>query len=316
MDTARIARLFMTFCLCAPAATAFGHTFSLSQYEAELDRLTALANRASANPAAAEAAVQDLRGGWKVESGGQVFAVDTTPMVEEFEKLKASGDNRIADRLLQRLGVLHADALAFDQQPRDSSRARAALGQILGRREFHQVHGPSWLDRLEFRIDTWISRVLSRFFGSSSVPVINRILVWVLVAIAALGVTFLVYRAIRQNARVESITLEAPPEAAKPWRLWIEESEAAAHKGLWREAIHLAYWSAISFLEERGLWRPDQARTPREYVRLLPSTSEQRSALSRLTRQLEATWYGREEAGPEAFAEALTQLENLGCRRA
>jgi hypothetical protein len=62
------------------------------------------------------------------------------------------------------------------------------------------------------------------------------------------------------------------------------------------------------------MWRPDQARTPREYLRLLAADSQHRGTLTRLTRRLEVTWYGREIAGPETFAETVANLEELGCR--
>ena len=318
MHTARIARSFsVTFCLCAAlAAAAAARTLSLSEYAQELDRLSIMAGEASANPAAAEAAREELRGGWKVESGGQAFDVDTGWMLDCFDRLKASPDNRIRDQLLERIRALRADALAFVQPPPDSARARATLERILARREFHEVHGPSWLDRLKFRMELWIFRLLSRLFGSSSVPVINRVVVWILVAIAVLVLASFIYRAINKSAGLESIMLETPPAAAKKWRLWMEEAEEAAGRGLWREAIHLAYWAAISFLEESGTWRPDQARTPREYLRLLPAGSDERRALVTLTRQLERTWYGSERAGPDGFAAALADLEKLGCRRA
>ena len=80
-------------------------------------------------------------------------------------------------------------------------------------------------------------------------------------------------------------------------------------------AVNLAYWGGISFLEESGMWRPDQARTPREYLRLLPADSQHRATLSTLTRQLEVTWYGNQQASPDTFSETLIHLEELGCRQ-
>ncbi|MBV9624650.1 MAG: DUF4129 domain-containing protein [Acidobacteria bacterium] len=306
----------LIFCLCAALALgASGRSLSMPQYTSELDRLSALAAEAIDRPAAASMACEELRGGWNVESRGQVFDIDTAWMLDGFKKLKAKPDNAIRDQLLDRIMALRSDAQAFEEQPPDSAAARNALKQILGRREFHQVRGPSRLDRLKFRIQLWILRFLARFFGSSSVPVINRIVVWILVSIALLFAIFFVYRSIKQSARVESLMLETPSRVARNWRAWMEDSEAAGAKGLWREAIHLGYWAAVSFLEESGTWRPDQARTPREYLRLLPAESEQRSTLAILTGRLERTWYGSEQAGPDGFSETLANLEKLGCRR-
>jgi Domain of unknown function (DUF4129) len=62
------------------------------------------------------------------------------------------------------------------------------------------------------------------------------------------------------------------------------------------------------------MWRPDSARTPREYLRLLPSASEYRPALADLTRGFELVWYGTQPADSRAFARTMAQLEELGCR--
>jgi len=77
---------------------------------------------------------------------------------------------------------------------------------------------------------------------------------------------------------------------------------------------HLGYWCGISFLEGQGLWRPDVARTPREYLRLLSPTDTNRDTLRLLTRSFEVVWYGTQEADANAFSDTLTQLEKMGCR--
>lgn len=306
----------LVVCLTAVAsATETRRVYSLSEYTAELDRLSALARRAHNDPNATAEVVADLRGGMEVHCERQTFTVNTSWIIDQFIRLQKGADDQTRDGLLQRIEALKVDAQEFQQMPPDTASARATLHQILARGEFHQVQGPTWLDRLKFRVLAWIFRLISRFFSSWSAPVIGRIFVWSLVGIAVVVLAFLVYRTIRQNARMETIMPEVLPVSAKPWRVWMQEAQAAAAKGLWRDAVHLAYWAGISFLEENAMWRPDQARTPREYLRLLPASSQQRSTLSALTRQLEVTWYGKEPAGPEAFAEALRSLENLGCRQ-
>lgn len=290
---------------------------SIHEYLSELEELSALAGK-TGDASAADQAITDLRGGWKIQANGQELQVDTDWLIDQFEKLKSNSNSNsnARDQLLERINALKADAEAFQQTPRDSTSAHAVLSQILARGEFHQVHGPTWWDRLKFKIGMWIFRLLSRFFGSSTAPLVGRAFVWTLVAVAVIVLAFFVYRTIRQNVRFESIMPEVLPVSAKEWRVWMEEARAAAAKGLWRDAVHLAYWAGISFLEGNGMWRPDQARTPREYLRLLPAGSQHRSTLSTLTRQLESTWYGNQPAGPETFSETLSNLENLGCRQA
>ncbi len=326
MRAVRSAVVQFLMCLClvsvAPADQAAqtvlvypSRSYSLPEYTAALDRLSTLATQVHDHPSAADAAIDELRGGWKVQAQGQAFSISTGWMIDQFEKLQKIPDKEARDRLLQRIRALKADAEAFQQAAPDASSSHAALDQILARSEFHQVHGPTWLDRLKYKIGEWIFRLLTRFFGSSSAPVVGRIFVWTLVSIAVLVLAFFIYRTMKQNARMETIMPEVLPVSAKQWSVWMAEAQAAAAKGLWRDAIHLAYWAGISFLEERGSWRPDQARTPREYLRLIPATSEHRPVLSTLTHQLEVTWYGHQQAGPETFAETITHLENLGCHQ-
>jgi hypothetical protein len=317
MRFSRFATALLLSCLClsgAASAAAFGRPFSVPEYTAELDRLSNLANQVRDDSHAADAALEELRGDWRVESDGQVFDVNKAAVVDQFEKLKKNSD-RDTGNLLERLATMKADAQAFQQTPVDSSSARSTLTQILARSEFHQVHGPTWFDRLKTRIISWIVRMLTVAFGSSSAPVVGTVFVWLLVAIAVTTLAWFIYREMKRNARMETIMPEVLPVSAKQWRVWLAEAQAAAAKGLWRDAVHLAYWGGISFLEESGMWRPDQARTPREYLRLLPAESHHRTALSTLTRQLEVTWYGDRPAGADTFAETLNHLEELGCRK-
>jgi hypothetical protein len=318
MQAARFALALVLISACLPVAAlsaVFGHTYSIDEYVSELNRLSTLANQAGNDRNAAGAAIDDLRGGWRVEGRDQTFDLDTSWLLAQFEKLQQGSNEETRSHLRERISGLMADARAFQQPASDASSYRTTLSEILARSEFHQVHGPTWLDRLKYRIALWLFRLLSRFFDSSSVPVIGRSLVWTLVAIAVLALAWFIYREMKRNARLETIMPEVLPVSAKQWSVWMSEAQAAAAKGLWRDAVHLAYWAGISFLEERGMWRPDQARTPREYLQLISATSEHRPALSTLTRQLEVTWYGNQAAGPETFAETLAHLENLGCRQ-
>lgn len=312
----KITRIASIVILLASSAGAWGtdaaRTFSAHEYSAEIDRLSTFGDALQNDPHAADQAITELRGNWKVPANGHDFFIDTGWLIDRFRK--ATSDERARSELKARLNDLAQQAAAFEQPEQDSKAARARLEQVLARSEFHQVHGPTWWDRLKFRILEWIVRLLSRFFGSSSAPTAGRILVWTLVALAVLALAYFVYRTIRQNARQESAIPNIAPISAKGWRTWMTEAQAAAAKGLWRDAVHLAYWAGISFLEERSAWRPDKARTPREYLRLLSAESEHRPTLSALTQKLEVTWYGNIPAGPETFSETITLLERLGCQ--
>jgi len=85
-----------------------------------------------------------------------------------------------------------------------------------------------------------------------------------------------------------------------------------AEQGLWREAIHFLYWAAIARLESRRMWPADRARTPREYLRLLPAADPRLGKLATLTRSFERTWYGGREAGFSDFEAAEKLAAELG----
>jgi|SRR5579864_714346 len=324
MSAARVAIVLFGACCLAFSAGPKTQTLlaypprqlSLTEYIAELDQLSALAAETTHNGDAADQAMTILRGGWKVSANGSAFNIPTDEIFDGFERLKKGPDDQTEERLLSRLKALKADALAYNQLPPDLSSAHATLAQILSRSEFHNVHGPTWWDRLKYRVLMWISNVLSRFFGSSAAPTVGKVFVWSLVALAVIVLAYFVYRTLRNNARLESVVPQVAPISAKGWRVWMDEAQAAAAHGLWRDAVHLAYWAGISFLEASGMWRPDKARTPREYLRLLASSSEYRAPLSALTRNFELTWYANQPAGPETFSETVTLLEDLGCRQA
>jgi hypothetical protein len=290
------------------------HKFSLPEYMAELDYLGGFANEALQDKTAAATALSDFHGEWVVEAAGRSFSINTDWLTDQFEKLEKNPTASLRDDILERLAAMKANAAAFQSEPADTKGAHQKLTAILARSEFQQVRGATWWDRFWFRVRMWIYRTLSKMFGSSSAPTVGRFFVWSLVGVAVLALAYFIFRTIRQNARLESIMPEVLPLSAKQWRVWLKEAREAAAKGLWRDAVHLSYWGGISFLEESGMWRPDQARTPREYLRLLPADSQHRATLKNLTRRLEVTWYGNETAGPEAFSETVANLEELGCR--
>lgn len=295
-------------------ATDAGTAISLSDYIAELDRLSEGVRTSADDPQSASSLAKSLPPHWTVRGEGQTFQLPTDWLKGQLEivNAKPKGDTRRA--LLAQIVAMKADAEAFRQRPSDVSSYREALTEILARREFRGVHGPSWWDLLQQRAVKWILHFLERLFGSSSFPVISRMVVWGLIALAVVVLAIWAWHTIQRGTTIETILPEGLPVSAKHWPVWMAEAQAAAAKGMWREAVHLAYWAGISFLEERGMWRPDHARTPREYLRLLGSSSEYRGPLSQLTRQLENVWYGCKEAGPQSFADALAHLESLGCR--
>jgi hypothetical protein len=192
----------------------------------------------------------------------------------------------------------------------------ARLEQILARNEFKNVRGATAKDVLLSRIYRWLSRLLSRLGsrGGANFDLV-RILIYLFVGIA---VTLLLVWTVRRFRRpqAELLPREIIPfsPSARGWRTWLGEARALAQQQDWRNAIHLAYWAGIAYLEEHGAWKPNRARTPREYLRLIGTRATQYPVLSVLTRKLETVWYGYGNASEADFQEALGQLEKLGCR--
>jgi hypothetical protein len=288
---------------------------SVPAYVAWLDRLISTIDTPAEDPSRWAALQEDTPSAWRVEASGRAFDVSNAWLLRDLRALRAQPDRPPHDRLLDRLRTLRSVAVSFQEPSPDASAPRALLNGILDRREFQDVHGPTWLDRLRQRLLQLLFKLVERLFGSSAIPTVSSFLVYALIALAVIVLAVLTVR-FKRPAAAESVVPERPVASQKASSAWLSEAHAAAARGNWREAVRLAYWSAVSFLEDRGAWRPDRARTPREYLRLLPPSSEDRPALAALTRTFELVWYGAEEADARRFAEALAHLESLGCRPA
>ncbi len=222
-------------------------------------------------------------------------------------------DEASLDRVIEYLEFVRDQAAESKQAPPEPAAHRAQLNEILSRREFRDVHGQTWIDRLKQRISDLVRRLLSRVVSSSAIPVISDVLVYALIVIAVLALAYWMYRFLREGERLESIMPTPVPVSAKAWPIWLAEARAAAAKGDWNNAIHFAYWGGISFLEAQGAWKPDVARTPREYLRLLAPTSAHRVVLRSMTTRLETVWYGMQSADENEFRQTIAELESLGC---
>jgi len=314
----RIRQVVMGVAVClawvTAAFSAAGSHMSLDEYRTELRRLSASTEFLKADSRLAAKVAVELPPQWTVQAEGRTFEIDNGWLKGKLQTFNKRPSDQLLSQIDSHILTLLADAEAFQQPARDLSHERAILRKILSRREFDNVHGPTAWDRLKRRITLFLLRLLERTLGYSSFADVGRYFIWGLLAAAVLVLGFWVLRTLKKAAEIQTVLPEGETASAKRWPVWKAEAEAAAHQGHWREAVHLAYWAAISFLEERETWRPDRARTPREYVLLLSPLSEYRGELSTLTRQFESIWYGEQAAGPDSYAETVAHLERLGCR--
>jgi hypothetical protein len=226
----------------------------------------------------------------------------------------------LLDAAVLRLKDDTADASAFQEHREDPLRAttiqaKPALHAVLAGREFHDLTQPSLWDKVWQHFFAWLDKQLSALSGAGrSSKILVRVLTYGCILI---GLTLLAWWYVRQ-VRLQRIMLttggrdpSASSASALDWQKWMQQAQALAAEADWRGAVHLVYWAAISRLEALGNWPADRARTPREYLQLLPTTHRKRPDLMSLTRTFERTWYGRMPARQDDFEQAQSLLAKL-----
>lgn len=285
---------------------------SLAQYITVLEQLRQL--RQTTTGADPKSALPQLPSEWRVSADGREFTVSTDSLRQCFSDYQKQRTPANRDAISWQLDLLLRDAREMQAAKSDFSAERSRLSEILSRREFRNIAGETWWDRIKHAIQRWLWLLLERLLTSSAYPVVSRVVIWGLLALAVAVVSMWLVRNYREKNIYPRFSGSPDAISAKPWRDWQAEAQLAAQEGRWRDAVHLTYWAGISFLESQGLWRPDLARTPREYLRLLPAGDEHRDPLLQLTRSFEKVWYGNDVATPQTFAGASALLEQLGCR--
>jgi Domain of unknown function (DUF4129) len=286
---------------------------SMPEYMAELDRLSLATERLNSSEDASKL-IETIPQAWRVVGTGGTFEISSGWVRSDLAEWQKGLTRGIQDRIISRLGELRSEAASFQASQPDSSLQRALLNQILASPEFKAVRGPGWWDRWKQQVQNWLLNLLLHLFSSSAIPTISNVVVYGLIGLALLALAYWIYRTIRDNARLEVLFPDTLPVSSKEWTAWMAEAHAAADAANWRDAVHLAYWCGVSFLEAQGWWPPDRARTPREYLRLLPSSSEHGPTLRALTGTFEVVWYGTQPADAQAFSNTIAQLEKLGCQ--
>lgn len=307
-----LAGVLLVPALCRAEATP-GQLLSVSDYKIELEKLQAEAQDLGVT-GAVPSSLEHLPPSWRLHTEQADFEISTEGLRRDIRRYQSDKSSTNASTIRTRIGSLRREIDGFDVLPSDISAQRSALNEILSRREFSDVHGPTWVDRLKRWIFEHVFRILRRLFRFSAIPNVGRYFVYFLIGAAGLALLYLLYRSIFRDPEFEEVIPKDLPISAKEWTIWLAEARAAAGRGDWRDAIHLAYWAGISFLEREGFWKPDRARTPREYLRLISEQSQQRETLASLTRIFELAWYAKREVSEQTFSETLAELEKLGCR--
>jgi len=298
-----------------------------SSFAAELQRIGNAIGKEKETPAGMAALRESLPSHWEISTTQNRYTLSAErlrSLLGDAEKEKnpekfAAKTKEAADWAFDLAHQINAYAAA---QSQNAPSARPPLERILSRREFGSVHGPTKWDLFRQRLNRWIGELLLRFFRQiGRHPMGAKVLFWLIVSAVVLWLAVTLFRYWTRRTALEE--LQAPDAVAyvRTWQEWVHAAREAAKRGDFRDAIHSAYWAGISYLEESEVVRKDRSRTPREYVRLV-STSTQfvasarktREALSSLTTVLEQVWYGRRAASNQDFANSMRNVEALGCQ--
>ena len=288
---------------------------SPAEYRQQLQQFSARVEQLREHPEQAAQLAAEVPDNVTVNGNSREYSVSYDWLKKDLNKFQdAKSEDRpgLLQEMQLRLQSLEQQAQAYAESEAAPQANHKKAEEILSRYEFRQSHGPGFLAIWWEKFTRW----LSDFFNRHPIYGQNGFNLLVYGIVAGAFVLFAIWIIRRFSRPTDAPSREIVPFApsSRSWRTWLADAQESARKGSWRDGIHLAYWAAISFLEEQGAWRPDRARTPREYLRMLGSRKPQYPTLSVLTRKFEVVWYGHREASAADFQETVGHLEQLGCR--
>ena len=185
---------------------------------------------------------------------------------------------------------------------------RDAMKQVLAGRDFRNLRSPTARDSALEKLGNWLNRLMESAQKLQAHSAwVGRVIVGGFILTVCVGLVWALLQ-LERRWRIRLVPESDAPgngaASARDWQLWLKDARQAAAAGAWREAIHFAYWAAISRLESRRLWPADRARTPREYLALVAPEDPRRAGLATLTGNFERTWYGGRAAGESDYQKA------------
>jgi hypothetical protein len=315
----QVVLLFASVLLPAITAAAETPAISLEEYRQQLRELSAKVDSLSERPEQASTVLSAIPDTVTVRStGSSKITVSYRDLKDSLAVISKADRQKRAAMLPRAQSYLHRlkEEAGIHDQEAETTAARQKLEDILSRREFRNAQsGPSLGQILLGKVLRWLDRILGRArLGKGTFDLLQVVVYGLVAAVLVLLLVWILrrFRRPREQTSTREIIPFAP--SARGWRTWLAEARAQARQQDWRGAIHLAYWAGISFLEEGGAWKPNRARTPREYLRLVGTRGPNFPPLAALTRKFEIVWYGNRDTAESDFNEALGQLEKLGCR--
>lgn len=299
------------------ASTRWSDALSIEAFRSDLDRIAAEVRRTSAADAPAFAATIPHR--WRIDVGErQRLDISTRWLTLALAEAGANeaGWPDAREAMARRLEHMREEIV--DRSPADAQareRARTSVQAILANSEFQQSAASRWREDLRDRVAEWAERLFNRLgiTGQTGARFVN-VLAWGigLAALIGLGVWLAGMMGRQSRHLIELKATAAVRPRAHDLAL---RALAQVRAGDVREAVRLAYHAALIRLEEQGIWRLDETRTPREYVRLLAASDARHAPLVDMTRRFEQIWYGNRQAGDDDAASIASDLEGVGCLR-
>lgn len=253
-----------------------------------------------------------------LEAGGKRFAFHTIQIHSALFAIKqADKDKRAArNNELQHMLTLRKRALDGYMAAVDPTRG-PKLKEIFTHREFSQVGAQDASALLYEQILRLLVKLFSLIIKNPEEAVVfAKVFAYTVIGIVVLLILWWLYRWMQRSGPAEHVAREIMPFApsAKSWQEWMKEARAHLELGQFRQAIHSSYWAAISHLESSGAWVPDKARTPREYLRLIPASNPARPLLAEISRTFEVVWYGERVPAQMECEVFLARVEKIAWR--
>lgn len=316
MKNRNITVLLLVLLCSVPKARA--ESLSIGAYQQQLQGIVSQVESLESHPENAGTVVASIPDEVSVATSSGEIKVSYKVLKDSLAAVAAADESKrpaLLRQAQQYARSMNSAAEEYDKRAADRGPAKQKLEEILSRSEF-KTKGPSAKDALLARIYYWIARWLSKiiFKGQASFDLMRLIIYLAVGAAATLLLLWTIRRLRRPQEDLPQREIIPFAPSARSWRAWLADARTQAQQEDWRNAIHLAYWAGISYLEEHGAWKPNRARTPREYLRLIGKAASQYPVLAALTHKLETVWYGYGTAAEADFDEALGQLEKLGCR--
>lgn len=251
---------------------------------------------------------------WRVDVGGRIVEVPGVPLQRSLRDASQSPDGwpPLRARILETLAAAERDARELATvTPYDPGPARATLDEVLARPEFAQISRDTAMARLQARLVEWFRRWWARL-GGDRLPVRSTATLFAWAAsVAALAVLVgWVIHMLRRANRVRRGLGEPAASRGVSAEAWARQAVAAQDL---KESARCAYRALVSRFDEDGTWRADAARTPREYIGLLPGDHRRRPLVEDVARRFEEIWFGGRPATEDDRVAMMRRLRELGC---